>query len=411
MKLKLPRVPFLPKRRRDSIALSTIIYLAWQNLTTKKLRTFLTIFGIIIGIGAIFFLLSFGIGLQHIVTEEVIGNQSIKSVDITSPNSKILKLDQESFDRIKNLPHVEQVGRSFSYPGSLSFSGSETDTIVYGVDPVYQDLSNLNVVKGRLLTSEDTKVAFMNLSLLQTLGIKDSEKVLGQQIDILVPLESSGGKELKESLTVIGIIDTGSGGEIFVPNFLFENVNQTSYKQFKLVADNTDNIAELRKQIESLGFLTTSPVDTIDQINQIFRFFNIILVSFGAIGMIVAVLGMFNTLTISLLERTREIGLMIALGGRQFDMKRLFIIEAVMLSVAGAVIGMILSTINGQIINVIMNRLARSRGVSDSFDLFATPPWLVLAILAFMVMVGLAVAFFPARRAQRINPIDALRRE
>ncbi|MCW1907728.1 MAG: ABC transporter permease [Candidatus Saccharibacteria bacterium] len=410
MKLRFPRLPAKLQRNKDSIATVTVLYLAWKNLTTKKLRTFLTIFGIIIGIGAIFFLLSFGLGLQHIVTEEVIGNQSIKSIDITSPNSKILALNQETFDRIGKLPHVDRMGRSFSYPGSLSYSGSETDTIVYGVDPVYQELSNLTVIKGRQIASEDSRVAYLNTALLQSLGIENVESVLDQQIRLLVPL-AAGAEPIAEDLTVIGIIDTGSGGEIFVPNHLFESAGQTSYKQFKLIADDTNNITDLRKQIESLGFLTTSPVDTIDQINQIFRFFNIILVSFGAIGMIVAVLGMFNTLTISLLERTREIGLMIALGGRQFDMKRLFIIEAVMLSVAGAVIGMILATINGEVINIIMNRLARSRGVLETFDLFATPYWLVMGILAFMVMVGLAVAFFPARRAQRINPIDALRRE
>lgn len=410
MKLRLPRLPGKLGGGKDSISTMTVLYLAWRNLTTKKLRTFLTIFGIIIGIGAIFFLLSFGLGLQHIVTEEVIGNQSIKSIDITSPNSKILALNQETYDRISKLPHVERMGRSFSYPGSLSYAGSETDTIVYGVDPTYQELSNIAVIKGRAIAADDTKVAYVNTALLQSLGIENVESVLGQQIRLLIPL-GTGTDPIADNLTVIGIIDTGTGGEIFVPNYLFENAGQTTYKQFKLIADNTDNIAGLRKQIESLGFLTTSPVDTIDQINQIFRFFNIILVSFGAIGMIVAVLGMFNTLTISLLERTREIGLMIALGGRQYDMKRLFIIEAVMLSVAGAVIGMILATINGEVINIIMNRLAQSRGVSDSFDLFATPLWLIMAILAFMVLVGLAVAFFPARRAQRINPIDALRRE
>src|SRR5206468_3453072 len=110
-----------------------------------------------------------------------------------------------------------------------------------------------------------------------------------------------------------------------------------------------------RKQIESMGFLTTSPIDTIEQINQMFKFFNVLLAGFGAIGMIVAVLGMFNTLTISLLERTKEVGLMITLGGRNRDMRKLFIFEAVLLSVAGAVIGIVSAIILGQIINLVMN--------------------------------------------------------
>lgn len=412
MKLLNKFMDWLPRGHGDSVKTNVLFYLAWQNLVSKKLRTFLTIFGIIIGIGAIFFLLSFGIGLQHIVTEQVIGNQSIKSIDVTSPNSKILKLNSENLDRIKNLPHVQSIGTSFSYPGSISYAGSETDSIVYGVDQSYQKLSNLSIVAGRLLEDSDTKAAFVNLALLDSIGLKENQ-LLDKEISLFIPLDTTQGdtSEIRDSFKVVGIIDTGSGGEIFVPNYIFENAGQNTYKQFKLVADDTDYVAELRRQIESLGFLTTSPIDTIDQINQIFKFFNVILVSFGAIGMIVAVLGMFNTLTISLLERTREIGLMIALGGRQRDMKRLFIIEAVILSIAGAAIGMILSTINGEVINIVMNRLARSRGVTESFDLFATPYWLILSILVFMVIVGLAVVYFPARRAQKINPIDALRRE
>src|SRR3989344_5098531 len=133
--------PVSLKIKYTAIPLKTITYLAWRNLVNKKLRTFLTIFGVIIGIGAIFFLLSFGLGLQHLVTSQIIGNQSIKSVDVTSPNSKILKLDQNNYSRIKNLPHVGMVGASHSYPGSLKIQGSEIDTIVYCVDDNYQSLS------------------------------------------------------------------------------------------------------------------------------------------------------------------------------------------------------------------------------------------------------------------------------
>src|SRR6185369_16117416 len=140
-------------------------------------------------------------------------------------------------------------------------------------------------------------------------------------------------------------------------------------------------------------------------------FFNIVLAGFGAIGMIVAVLGIFNTLTISLLERTKEIGLMITLGGRNRDMRKLFIFEAVLLSFAGAVIGIICAIIFGQLINLGMNLVSQHRGVTERFQLFANPWWLILGLVTFMLLVGLIVVFIPARRAARINPIDALRRE
>jgi putative ABC transport system permease protein len=143
----------------------------------------------------------------------------------------------------------------------------------------------------------------------------------------------------------------------------------------------------------------------------VFKFFNVVLAGFGAVGMVVAVLGMFNTLTISLLERTKEIGLMVALGGRNRDMRKLFIFEAVLLSLVGAVVGIILAVMLGQVINLAMNALAHRRGVTEHFQLFAVPWWLVLGTILFMLVVGLVVVYLPARRAARINPIDALRRE
>ena len=127
--------------------------------------------------------------------------------------------------------------------------------------------------------------------------------------------------------------------------------------------------------------------------------------------MIVAILGMFNTLTISLLERTREIGLMIALGARRKDMRMLFMLEAVILSLIGSIMGIIMAMITGSILNLVVSRLAHGRGVQDSFSLFSNPLWLVVSLIVFMVLVGLGVVILPARRAEKINPIDALRRE
>lgn len=402
------------ERQFTSVPMHVLVFMAWRNLITKKLRSFLTILGIVIGIGAIFFLFSLGLGLQNLVTEEIIGNQSVKSIDVTSPNSRILKLDRPSSDKIKGLGHVSKLGNSYSFAGSLAFNNSEVDTIVYGVDVNYQELSSLTLVKGRLLEKNETNAVFVNKAALEAIGVDDVDKVINQQLGLKIPLQASvqGDQDsIEQSFTIVGVIDSGAGSEVFMPSILFDQAKVDQYSQVKLVADETANISNLRKQIESLGFETASPIDTIDQINQIFKYFNVILVGFGAIGMIVAVLGMFNTLTISLLERTREIGLMVALGGRHRDMRKLFVLEAVLLSLIGSAVGIMGAVIAGQVVNMGMNRLANNRGVTDGFDLFATPWWLILSLTIFMVIVGLLVVLLPARRAERINPIDALRRE
>lgn len=401
------------KRRYSSIPLIIIVHIALRNLSSKKLRTFLTLFGVVIGIGAIFFLLSFGLGLQNLVTKQIVGGTSVKSIDVTTPNSKILKLDSSTTDRIKHLAHVDKAGLEFSFPGSMKKSGSELDTVVYGVNTDYQELSDFEKIAGRLIKNEDAEVAVINDSARTALGFSSASDAVDKSLSMYILLNDSSEKQknIEKEFKIVGVINSGAGSEVIVPSHVFETAGVKVYSQMKLTADNEASVSSLRQQIDGLGFQTASPSDTIDQINQIFKLFNFALVGFGAIGMIVAVLGMFNTLTISLLERTKEIGLMIALGGRNRDMSKLFIFEAALLSVIGAATGILLAILTSLAVNSFMNNFAHKRGVSETFAIFSYPLWLVASLLSFMVLVGLTVAFFPAKRAQRIDPIDALRRE
>ncbi len=211
--------------------------------------------------------------------------------------------------------------------------------------------------------------------------------------------------------TIVGVVESGIANEVYVMSHIFQLAGVKNYSQVKIEVDSQDNVWGLRKQIEALGFTTISPIDTVEQISEIFRFFNVILVGFGGIGMLVATLGMFNMLTISLLERTKEIGLMITLGARRKDMRKLFILEAVVLSFIGAAIGIAVAYGLGRLVDWYMNSTARQRGVEEYFTLFYSPPLLILSLIGAMMLIGLLVVYYPARRAEKINPIDALRRE
>jgi ABC-type antimicrobial peptide transport system permease subunit len=353
------------------------------------------------------------LGLRNLVAKEVIGDTSIKAIDVSTPNSKILHLDAEMINKVSRLGHVERISKSYSYPGILSFKGSETDTVTYGIDGNYADLNAFNLVAGRAITDTDVDAVVVNRAVLRVLAQKDDRSLLNKELRIVIPLQnaSSTKKQIEKEFKVVGVIDTSTGPEVFISNGIFEGAQVKNYSQVKVVTDSTESVAGLRKQIESLGYQTTSPVDTLDQINEVFRIFTFVLVGFGAIGMIVAVLGMFNTLTISLIERTKEIGLMIALGARSRDMFRLFVFEALLLSLSGAIIGILFAMVAGAIITLLMNGFAQSRGVTDSFQLFSYPLWLIASMVGFMLFVGFLVVLFPARRARKINPIDALRRE
>lgn len=401
------------KRAFKSVRTSVLLHIAWRNFVNKKLRSFLTVFGVVIGVSAIFFLFTFGLGVQKIVTDEVVGDQSLKAIDVVSPNSKIIQLDEETINTIQKYPNVERVGVQYSFPGIVGLGGGEIDSVVYGVNGDYQNVSSLVLVAGRLLEDADARTVIINSSALEALGIENSSEALDQQVDITIPLERIDAEvdSIEETFTIVGVIDSGSGVEAFISNTVFDIAGVPSYDQAKVVMNEVENVSDARRQIESLGFQTNSLSDTLGEIDNIFRFLNLILIGFGSIGMIVAVLGMFNTLTISLLERTKEIGLMMALGARRKDMRKLFVFEALLISLAGSLIGIVIAYIAGRIVNLVVNLNAQSRGVYDGIDLFSTPFWAVLAVIGGTMLVGLLVVYFPARRAERINPIDALRRE
>lgn len=403
------------KQKKDitTIRTSVLFHIAVNNFFDKKLRSFLTVFGVVIGVCAIFFLLSFGLGIKDLVTEQVVGNNSLKSIDVTSPNSKIVKLDKETTSTIFGYAHVNLIGVQYSFPGIMTLNGGESDAVAYGINQQYQSVSSLTLIKGRLLEASDDKAVVLNSSALKAIGIDDVEDAINKQVKISVPLKGSGAstEEINNNFTIVGVIESGSGSELFVPSKIFDSAGVPVYERVKVVVDEVANVDLVRSRIESLGLETVSLTDTLTEINNIFKFFNIILVGFGSIGMIVAILGMFNTLTISLLERTKEIGLMMALGARRSDMRKLFILEAVLISMIGAIIGIAIAIVMGKLVNLYINIRAAGRGVVGSFDLFATPLWIVLLLILATMAIGTLVVYFPARRAERINPIDALRHE
>ncbi len=390
-----------------------LLHIALRNLSSKKLRSFLTIFGVVVGVSAIFFLLTFGLGMQKLVTQEVVGEQSLKSIDIQSPSSSIVSIDEEFVNEMRRYANVTGVGVQYSFPGISSVKGGETDSVVYGVDTTYQELSNFVIGEGRLLEKNDTTAVVVNSAILESLGFEDAEDAVGTAVSISVPLEKYGAKkkEVKGDFTIVGVVVSSGGNEVYLPSSLFDVAGVPKYSQAKIVVNEVANVDTVRRQIETKGFETTSLNDTIAEIDNIFRFFNLVLIGFGSVGMFVAILGMFNTLTISLLERTREIGLMMALGARRRDVRRLFTLEAMLISGAGAIIGMAIAYAGGVIVNTLLNVSAQARGVQDWFYVFDTPLWTIAAVFFATVVVGLLVVFFPARRAARTNPIDALRRE
>ncbi|MCL5411490.1 MAG: ABC transporter permease [Patescibacteria group bacterium] len=393
------------------------IKLALKSILGRKMRSLITIGGVTIGIAAIIFLVSLGYGLQKLVINQITTMEALRVIDIFPEKSTVVKLNDESIAKLKNLSHVEDANQLINIAGKIGFGGSVTDTVVYGADNEYLRLSNVKVDRGEKFPAEAKNVAIVNQSVLELLGIKDYQNVLSKVVKLrFIPSKGLLAEENKTDFSndfeykVIGVIDDRSTPYLYVPLEDLKALGVINYSQSKVKVDSTSQLASVRKQIENLGLKTVSVSDTVAQIEQIFSVFRIVLGSFGIIAMIVASLGMFNTLTVSLMERTREVGIMKVLGAKKKDVRKVFLAEALILGFTGGISGALVGFIFSNMVNFGLNLLAASSGY-DKVDVFYTPPELIGLVVAIALFVGIVTGIYPARRAVKINPLDALRYE
>lgn len=311
--------------------------------------------------------------------------------------------------------HIKSVGVQVSLPGVVGIGRGESDTVVYGVDENFQKLGSLNLKAGRLLTGVDHNSVLISSSIAKLLGSKKESEgdVVGKKIELTIPIKkySTAKEKIIDSFSIVGVIDSDLDNEVYLPVHVLTASGVSAYTSVKVKIDHTDHISAVRKQVEANGFETSSLADTMQEINNIFKFLNWILVGFGSIGTVVAILGMFNTLTISLVERTKEIGLMMSLGARRVDVRQLFMFDAMVISLIGSSVGVGVAYFLGLVVNYYINTGAKDRGVTQEFSLFVTPPWLFALVILSTMLLGWLIAYLPARRASRINPINALRQE
>lgn len=385
-----------------------LLHMAIVNLKFKKLRSSLTILGIAIGTGSIFLLMSFGLGLQALVAKQITRGQSINTIDVSTSGSRILKIDNTTVKDIAAIRNVTSASGFFAKASKLTVAGATADVVLYGVDATYLQASDFVMLAGGMIDPAKNDQVVISSTILEAVGITNVKDALGTSVGIKVKVADA---IIEKNLKVVGVVSAGSGSEAFVSSSIFTESKADDYAGVKVIAADRQYVNEIRRSIESLGYGTASPVDTLEQVDQFFKVLRVVLVSFGSIGMVIAILGMINTLTVSLLERTKEVALMLTLGARPRDMKNLFIIEAIVLSVFGGITGIVGALGVGAIADAILNQLARSRGATVAFTVFSTPLWLVLLALLIMAGVGYLVAIVPARRAARIDSVAVLRRD
>jgi putative ABC transport system permease protein len=232
-------------------------------------------------------------------------------------------------------------------------------------------------------------------------------------------------KEEKRKFTVVGILepsDMQTDQSVYVTLDAALELNdvdrrKAGYESVIVKADSVNTVAEVEQAIKDQGFYTFSAQSMQDQLKSVFLVIQAVLGALGGIAMLVAALGIANTMTMSIYERTREIGIMKAVGASNRQIKRVFLGEAAIIGILGGVGGLLFSAAGAALANlfvqaIIANQMATGGGgPTETTSFFQIPMWLAIFAIAFAAGVGLLAGVLPAVRAANLDPLTALRHE
>jgi ABC-type antimicrobial peptide transport system permease subunit len=259
------------------------------------------------------------------------------------------------------------------------------------------------------------RVALVNRAFLSVLGIAESE-ALGKVFETTLRLDNSFFDDEYQvetpltEITIIGVLPDERTSSFYMPFDDIKSLGVTNYSQLKVIIENEKNMKDIRHSIESMGFRTSSVVDTVNSINSLFNSLRVLLSIVGMVALSIAALGMFNTLTVSLLEKTREVGLMKAIGMRSSEVKRLFLAESIIMGLSGGIFGVVLGTLVGQVLSILVSSLSITQG-QGYINLVHVPLILSVGIISLAFIVGILTGLYPSHRATKISALNALRYE
>ena len=387
-----------------------------------------------VGIGLVVFLVSMGFGLQRLVRGQIANVEALTILDVSKGESTLLELNEEVVEQFNTMEDVDSVSPSLSLSAQVVHGDAVTDVAIYGINPTFLSMEGIKLKEGQEFSSEKANEMVITSTALNLVGYGNPDEAVGQELKVrlLVPqkIEGSSEEELvsrEVSVKIIGTLEDEDELSIsYIPIAYLQNLGYSAdysaakvkvqddkledYTLARVKVNDEAALPEVRKRIESMGYQVDSVADTVGQIDQIFVVFELIVAGFGAIALFVAALGALNTLTVSLLERTREIGLMKSLGATSGDIYKLFLVEAIIIGMTGGIIGIFVGVGGGELTNFGINYLAGRLG-GEPVDMFYSPMIFLVIILLVVFFVSVITGVYPARRAAKISALDALRYE
>lgn len=389
---------------------------------TNPLRTWLTILGMGVGTGAVVVLVGLGFGLQQIILEQIVFGETLLSLGVSSTGAQGLRLTPETVVGFEAKDAVLDAAPLARFPALVTYKGLTGNVFVQGVEPPYLRYAGVTAEAGTVFTDDDagdTSSIMLSPAVLKLFGIADEDvpNFIGQKVSLRLLVPANDGTDnvneipIDKEYTVRGI--TKEQGVLNVMMMLPELRNYvaiTEYERIQVRVDSNENLPLVEKELIEEGYRVTALSKTVEQASKIFQGIQIVLATFGGIALIVSAIGMFNTMTVTLLERTKEIGIMRTIGASPNDVKYLFVSESIVVGFLGGVSGIVMGLAIGITVNLFLNFIAGQFG-GQAVKLFSFPLDFLAFIAIFSAAVGYLTGVFPARRASKLNPLDAIRYE
>lgn len=439
--------------------------LMWANLKRMRARVTLTALGVVIGTAAVVLLISLAIGLQTSAEAQLGGFGDLTTIEVfagggmmsigpgmtasSSGGTDGVKLDRAAIDVFRKMDHVVAVSpkgnlsgqmqiefnRETYFPGATGLESDVAPKLGWRLAAGRASIGRGQIVIGqKVLANDFGPMSFGPQGGGSAYGPTPAptprpEDLVGKSLNAELVKYDDEGTEItrRERLRVAGVFESSGGQEDYSLYMGLDDVDtfnrwftterrsaRDGYDNVVVKVDERTEVRDVQKGIEDLGFSTFSAAQILESINRTFIIMQVVLGGIGAIALLVAAFGIANTMTMAIYERTREIGVMKAIGATNRDVLKVFLAEAGAIGAIGGVAGVTLALILAQIIELFLRSMmaasaAASGGTGDPLNLLITPVWLALFAIVFAILVGLMSGIYPALRAANLRPVQALR--
>jgi len=421
-----------------------------------------------VGVASLVAMLSLGVGLQQLASKRLSRSGLFDTILVTPKNSvrgmgrpqreapsdkPPRPLDEDAKQQLEKLPNVIEVYPQIRFYTEVRYNNKPYATVVAGMPDSAKNSGAFDGMQGNFFSSSGADEAILQIEFAKELS-ENPSSLIGRDLTLRyaerqpIPTtasdaptnsgDSSGGFSVvpkEQHLQIIGIVETepaaGYGGignaRLLMPlqtastlraaqvNDLRDivrgnNTSKTVYPSLSVRAKSPSQIEALESSIKNMGFNAFSLLDASKSLRTFFSVFDMLLGIFGSLALAVATLGIVNTLVMAILERRREIGVLKALGAADSDVQQLFFVEAGVMGLLGGIFGVGFGWLLGRVITFGTNAYL-SRQNLNPIELSYVPWWLIVTGLIFAVIVSLVAGLYPASRAAKLNPVDALRYE